>query len=65
MDGYPEITRVSHRYFKSHILSRYSDLPCYSACIKHAENTEFMNICTTPRKENTRNEFYIEDVNQS
>lgn len=60
MDGYPEISRVSHFYFNSHEESEYWDLPCYSLFVRYAENIDYAGIKTVPRKCSTLNEFYIE-----
>lgn len=54
MDGYPEITRVSHKYIISHSLSRYYDLPCYGLYVRDAENFTLENFNVTPRQGNTR-----------
>ncbi len=62
MGGYPDITRVSHIYYKSHEKSKYWDLPCYGVCVKHAENIDYKNIKIKPRSCNKREEFYLDDV---
>ncbi len=62
MSGYPDITRVSHMYMKSHEKSKYWDLPCYGICVKHAEKAEFKNIKIIPRSCNRRKEYYLYDV---
>lgn len=62
MSGYPEITRISHRYFISHELSRYNDLPCYSLFVRYAKNVDFSDYKTTPRKCSTLSEFYLREV---
>ena len=54
MDGYPEITRVSHRYFISHALSAYYDLPVYGIYVRDVENFVLENFSVTPRQGNTR-----------
>ena len=54
MDGYPEITRVSHRYFISHALSSYYDLPVYGIYVRDVENFVLENFFVTPRQGNTR-----------
>lgn len=54
MDGYPEITRVSHQYIISHSLSRYYDLPCYGLYVRDSENVTIENYNVTPRQGNTR-----------
>ncbi len=62
MGGYPDITRISHIYYKSHEKSKYWDLPCYGVCVKHAENIDYKNIKIKPRSCNKREEFYLDDV---
>ncbi len=64
MNDYPEITRISHRYFISHEMSDYYDLPCYSLFLRYAENTDYSGLKTTPRSCNERDELYIEDYIQ-
>lgn len=54
MDGYPEITRVSHRYFISHALSSYYDMPVYGIYVRDVENFVLENFSVTPRQGNTR-----------
>ena len=54
MDGYPEITRVSHRYFISHALSSYYGLPVYGIYVRDVENFVLENFSVTPRQGNTR-----------
>lgn len=49
MDGYPEITRVSHVYLISHELSAYWDLPCYALFIRYAQNINYTTYRATPR----------------
>lgn len=60
MDGYPEISRVSHYYFNSHEESEYWDLPCYSLFIRYAENIDYKGLKTIPRECSTLQELYIE-----
>ena len=52
--GYPEITRVSHRYFISHALSSYYDLPVYGIYVRDVENFVLENFSVTSRQGNTR-----------
>ena len=54
MSGYPEITRVSHRYFISHSLSAYYDLPVFGIYVRDVENFTLENFEVTPRQGNTR-----------
>lgn len=53
MNGYPEITRVSHFYFSSHEKSKYWSLPCYGLYVRFAENVSVNNFTCTPRTVNT------------
>lgn len=62
MNGYPEITRVSHYYFLSHEFSEYWDLPCYSLFVRYAENIDYSGYKTIPRTCFELDEFYVEDV---
>lgn len=62
MNGYPEITRVSHYYFISHEMSGYWDLPCYSLFLRNAVNVEYEGYKTVPRNCNELVEMYIENV---
>lgn len=62
MNDYPEITRISHIYFKSHELSEYWDLPCYSLFMRYAEGVEYSTYRTAARTCNHRDEFYMESV---
>ncbi len=64
MNDYPEITRISHKYFKSHELSEYWDLPCYSLFMRYAENIDYSAYKTVPRACNNMEELYIESVNE-
>lgn len=54
MNGYPEITRVSHMYFISHELSEYYDLPVYGLYAYTVEGMVVENFNVTPRSVNTR-----------
>lgn len=58
MDGYPEITRVSHIYFISHELSAYWDLPCYGIFIRHAQDVDHSDYYTVPRSCSTLPDVY-------
>ncbi len=63
MDGYPEITRVSHIYIISHELSKYWDLPCYGILVRHTKNVDYTDYTATPRSCNEREMYYLSDVN--
>lgn len=63
MSGYPEITRVSHRYFISHKFSEYWDLPSYSIYMRYVKNIDYKTYKTTPRSCSTLCEIYIENSN--
>lgn len=54
MDGYPEITRVSHIYFISHALSFYWDLPVFGLFARHVDGLSLEKFHVTPRAANTR-----------
>ena len=54
MAGYPEITRVSHKYIISHALSAYWDLPVYGLYVRYAENVVVNNFTVLPRSDETR-----------
>ena len=54
MDGYPEITRVSHSYFISHELSAYHDMPVYGLYLYNVENVQATSFRVAPRSVNTR-----------
>ncbi len=62
MQGYPDVTRVSHVYILSHETSRYWDLPCYALLIKHAKNINYGSLSVIPRSTNQRNALYLDDV---
>lgn len=57
MNGYPEITRVSHKYVISHSMSRYYDMPCYGLYSRDTQNLTVENFSVTPRTANTRPAF--------
>lgn len=63
MNGYPEITRISHYYFISHEMSGYWDLPCYSLFLRNAENIEYESYHTVSRSCSKLDEVYTENVN--
>lgn len=63
MNGYPEITRISHFYLNSHELSGYWDLPCYSLFIRYADDIQYSGYKTKPRTCSQLKETYIKDVN--
>lgn len=54
MNGYPEITRVSHIYLINHELSFYWDLPVYGLYVNHAEGVGVENFNVIPRPDETR-----------
>ena len=53
MNGYPEITRVIHRYMISHEMSEYKDLPVYGLFARHVNGIKVYNLNVTPRSSNT------------
>ncbi len=60
MSDYPEITRVSHYYFRSHEKSKYWSLPCCGIYIRFADNIFIKNFSCTPRRVNKLNMTKIE-----
>ena len=50
MDGYPEITRVSHKYMMSHEKSDYYDLPVYGLYVRYVDGLSIENFSVIPRK---------------
>lgn len=50
MSDYPEITRLSHKYFIDHKFSGYWDLPCYGIFVRHTENVDYSGYKCTPRE---------------
>lgn len=54
MNGYPEITRVSHSYLISHELSAYYDMPVYGLYLYNAENVRATSFNVIARSVNTR-----------
>lgn len=54
MNGYPEITRVSHLYFLSHEMSEYYDMPVYGLYLYTVQNVKATRFNVTPRSGNTR-----------
>ncbi|MCM1364683.1 MAG: glycosyl hydrolase family 28 protein [Faecalibacterium sp.] len=54
MTGYPEITRISHRYIISHELSLYWELPVYGLYMRNADGVTIKNFSATPRSCNER-----------
>lgn len=61
MGGYPEITRVSHRYLLSHSLSDYWDLPVYGLFARHVDGLTVHNFVVNARTTNTRPMNNIQD----
>lgn len=62
MDGYPEITRVSHVYFLSHELSAYWDLPCYALFVRYSPDLDYSEYTATPRSCSTLPAFCVLDT---
>jgi polygalacturonase len=54
MGGYPEITRVSHRYILNHTMSDYWDLPVYGLFARHVDGLTVENFLVNARASNTR-----------
>ena len=54
MNGYPEITRVSHMYFLSHETSQYYDMPVYGLYLYNVENVQATSFRVAPRSVHTR-----------
>ncbi len=54
MGGYPEITRVSHKYLLNHELSAYYDLPVYGLYARYVDGLSVEDFSVTPRSANTR-----------
>lgn len=54
MNGYPEITRVSHMYFLSHETSQYYDMPVYGLYLYNVENVKATSFNVIERSANTR-----------
>lgn len=59
-NGYPEIVRVSHKYFINHNFSGYWDLPCYGVFVRYAD-VDLDGYSCTPRQCNTREFAYIKN----
>ena len=47
--GYPEITRVLHKYTTSHEASDYKDMPVYGLFARHVTGIKVYNLNVTPR----------------
>lgn len=60
MNGYPDIVRISHKYFINHDFSGYWDLPCYGIFIRYAD-VDYSGYSCTPRQSNTRDFAYIKN----
>lgn len=58
LKDYPEITRVSHIYFRSHQMSRYWDLPCYGLFIRNADGVKIKEFECVPRTVNKRDKIH-------
>ncbi len=54
MGGYPESTRVSHMYIRSHTLSPYFDLPACGLFARNADGLTIKNFSVMPRRVNKR-----------
>ena len=54
MNGYPEITRVSHMYFLSHETSQYYDMPVYGLYLYNVKNVKATSFNVIKRSANTR-----------
>ena len=54
MNGYPEITRVSHLYLFSHETSEYYDMPVYGLYLYNARNVKATGFNVRPRSVNVR-----------
>lgn len=63
MTGYPEITRVFHRYVISHELSDYWDIPVYGLFVRHVDGLTVKNFKVRPRIVNNRPLDNIRDEN--
>ena len=54
MGGYPESTRVSHMYIRSHNLSPYFDMPAYGLFVRNTDGLSVKNFSVVPRSVNKR-----------
>ncbi len=54
LGGYPESTRVSHLYIRSHEGSAYYDLPVYGLFVRNAQDVSVQNFQVQPRPCNRR-----------
>lgn len=61
MNGYPEITRVSHIYFISHKFSKYWSLPCYGLFTRNTENVTVEDFYCEKRTSDTRECYCYEN----
>lgn len=61
MNDYPEITRVSHRFNRTHEESEYYSLPCFGVYIRFAEDVVIENFKCKPRSVNTLSELKVEE----
>ena len=50
MNGYPEITRVSHKYLISHEMSEYYDLPVYGLYLRYVNGLSVDNFNVISRR---------------
>ena len=53
MNGYPEITRVLHKYILSHEKSVYKDMPVYGLFARHVNGLKIYNLNVNARSCNT------------
>ncbi len=53
MDGYPEITRVLHKYILSHEMSVYKDMPVYGLFARHVNGLKIYNLNVNARSCNS------------
>lgn len=60
MNGYPEISRVSHKYRGTHELSVYYDLPVYGLFLRHVDGLKIANFKVIPRTCSTLDKWNIE-----
>lgn len=60
MNGYPEISRVSHKYRVSHEMSIYYDLPVYGLFLRHVDGLKIANFKVIPRTCSTLDKWNIE-----
>lgn len=59
MNGYPEITRVSHQYIFTHETSKYYDLPVYGLFLRYTDGLQLTNFKVIPRSCTTLDKWNI------